>query len=113
MTHSSDLTGGYRVEVSGWDAKERFFVEKTLLGWGGEVKKEIALRNSLREGAVIFVRSLQAVATSDNFPIPYQAVTVGERDSGGRVRVDLERLRPRAAFKDTIDLAFNATIKVA
>src|ERR1700693_2189963 len=49
MTHSLDLTDGYRVEVSGWDAKESFFVEKTLLDWEGEGKKEIALRNSLRE----------------------------------------------------------------
>jgi hypothetical protein len=113
MTHSSDLTGGNRVEVSGWDAKERFFVEKTLLDWEGEGKKEIALRNSLREGAVIFVRLLQTVVTSDNFPIPYQAITVGERDSAGRVRVGLERLRPRAPYKETINLAINATVKVA
>jgi hypothetical protein len=113
MTHSSDLTDGYRVEVSGWDAKEAFFVEKTLLDWEGEGKKEIALRNSLKEGAVIFVRLLQTVANSHNFPIAYQATTIGERDSGGRMRVGLERLRPRAAYKDTIDLAFSATVKVA
>jgi hypothetical protein len=113
MTLLSDLAGGYRVEVSGWDAKENFFVEKTLLDWEGEGKKEIALRNALKEGAVIFVRLLQTVATTNNFPIAYQAISVGERDSGGRLRIGLERLRPRAADKDTIELAFNATVKVA
>ncbi len=113
MTLSSDLTGGYRVEVSGWDAKENFFVEKTLLDWEGEGKKEIALRNALKEGAVIFVRLLQTIATSNNFPIAYQAIAVGDRDGEGRMRIGLERLRPRAAYKDSINLAFNATVKVA
>jgi hypothetical protein len=113
MTFSSDMSGGYRVEVSGWDAKETFFVEKTLLEWEGEGKKEITLRNSLREGAVIFVRLLQIVATSNNFPIAYQAIAIGEKDSSGRRRVGLERLRPRAAYKETFNLAFNATVRVA
>ena len=113
MTLSSDLTGGYRVEVSGWDAKENFFVENTSLDWENEGKKEIALRNLLKEGAVIFVRLLQTIATSNNFPIAYQATTTGERDRSGRLRVGLERLRPRAAYKDSIDLTFNATVKVA
>jgi len=113
MDFPMNETNGYRVEVSGWDAKENFFVEKTHLDWEGEGRKEIALRNCLREGAVIFVRLLQPLSGTNNFPIAYQAISVGTKDNGGRVRVGLERLRPRAAYKDTIDLRFNATVKVA
>lgn len=34
----------YNVEVSGWDAKENFFVEKTVLDWKSDDKKAILLR---------------------------------------------------------------------
>ena len=40
MNSDSDVTVNgedtYRVEVSGWDAKENFFVEKTTLEWKPE-----------------------------------------------------------------------------
>jgi hypothetical protein len=113
MEFQMDTPGGYRVEVSGWDMKENFFVEKALLEWEGEGKKEVALRNSLREGCVVFVRLLQPVTTGQNFPIAYQTRTVAGRDGNGRTRVGLERLRPRPACKDTIELNVKTTIKVA
>jgi hypothetical protein len=84
MDFQAQEPNGYRVEVSGWDAKENFFVEKSQLDWEGEGHKEIALRNTLREGAVIFVRLLQPVTNTNNFPIPYQATSVAEKDPNGR-----------------------------
>jgi len=113
MEFQADMPGGYRVEVSGWDSKENFFVEKALLEWEGEGRKEIALKNSLREGCMVFVRLLQPVTAGQNFPIAYQTKSVSSRDANGRVRVGLERMRPRAVAKDTIELNVKTTIKVA
>jgi hypothetical protein len=103
---------GYRVEVSGWDASEKFFVEKTTLTWGSDEKKEITLRSSLREGSVVFVRLLQAFAKGHHIPIPYQAASVTE-DAVGRTLVRLARLRPRVPFKETAAGSSGSESKVA
>jgi hypothetical protein len=86
----------YRVEVSGWDRAENFFVEKTTLDWNHEGKKDIALRAEVREGSVLFVRLLQTTVDVNNIPIAYQAAKIASKDSNGRTRLWLERLRPRS-----------------
>jgi hypothetical protein len=91
----------YRVEVSGWDAKENFFVEKTTLEWNPDDKKSMRLRADIRPGCIVFVRLLQPLATATSFPIAYEALTSAERDASGAARVSLERLRPRASYKET------------
>jgi hypothetical protein len=103
----------YAVEVSGWDAFETFFVEKTDLSWGADGMKEIHLRRAVREGSVIFVRLLQPVASSDNYPIACQAVKVQEQDASGLSAIQLTQLRPRAFFKDTARELNYEAIKVA
>jgi hypothetical protein len=85
-----------RAEVSGWDTKEDFFVEKTQFNSEDEDRMEIALTSSLREGCVVFVRVLEPFATSNTFPIAYHAVAIRSRDMNGRALIGLERLRPRA-----------------
>lgn len=60
MDFHLELPASYRVEVSGWDASENFFVEKTGLEWNREEKKEIVLRSFLLEGCVVFVSLLQS-----------------------------------------------------
>jgi hypothetical protein len=49
----------YRVEVSGWDAKENFFVEKTSLDWKEREGKTVALHVAVRVDSVLFVRLLR------------------------------------------------------
>jgi len=112
MEFQMDTSSGYRVEVSGWDTKETFFVEKTILEWEGEGKKEIALKSRLREGCVVFVRLLQPVTTGNSFPIAYQARTIAGQDANGRARVGLERLRPKASYKDTLNALESAVVHV-
>ena len=85
----------YRVEVSGWDASENFFVEKATLEWRGGEQKEITLPVRLREGCVLFVRLLQPTTSGVNVPIAYQAAKVTNDDSKGVFRVCLAQLRPR------------------
>lgn len=103
----------YAVEVSGWDASEAFFVEKTDLTWAADGMKEINMRRAVREGSVIFVRLLQPVASSDNYPIACQAMKVKEQGAGGLSTVQLTQLRPRAFFKDTARELNYSVIKVA
>jgi hypothetical protein len=105
-----DVNGedSYRVEVSGWDAKENFFVEKTVLEWKPDDKKSILLRADIRPTCVVFVRLLQPVATAANFPIAYEALPSAERDDAGTARVSLERLRPRANYKETLSDGLSA-----
>ena len=103
----------YQVEVSGWDASERFFVEKTTLGWGREAQKQIWLRSSVAQGCVVFVRLLQSLADGNNFPIAYQATEVAGKDAEGRARISLAQLRPRASFRETAEALEDRAIKVA
>jgi hypothetical protein len=113
MDLQTELPQSYRVEVSGWDTSDRFFVEKTTLDWGREADKEISLRSAVCQGCVVFVRLLQAIANSNNFPIAYQAVNVTEREADGRMRVRLEQLRPHATRKETEVSPSDATLTLA
>jgi hypothetical protein len=102
----------YRVEVSGWDATDAYFVEKTTLDWSGGDDKEISLRPAMREGAVLFVRLLQQFGTADSLPIAYRAAGVRIAENGRSI-VQLDRLHPRAPFKEAIEAAEDSQSKVA
>jgi hypothetical protein len=102
----------YRVEVSGWDASDAYFVEKTTLDWIGGDDKEISLRPTMREGAIVFVRLLQQFGKVDSLPIAYRASGV-RIDESGRTLVRLERLEPRAPFKEPSDTADDSRSKLA
>lgn len=90
-----ERANGFPVEVSGWDTSENFFVEKTVLKWRDNEKKEVFLRCALHEGSLVFVRLLQSSATGTNVPIAYEASHIGARGADGRRRVDLAQLHPR------------------
>lgn len=114
VKQSQDMTSisSYRVEVSGWDTSDAFFVEKTMLDWSGGDRKEISLGSVLLEDAVVFVRLLQQVGKVDSVPIAYRAsgVKTGEN---GRTIVQLARLHPRTPFKETVSLSGESQSKVA
>jgi hypothetical protein len=88
-------SSNYRVEVSGWDSSENFFVEKTALTWAQNSEKQVTLKSSLREGSVIFVRLLQTAVMVTNIPVAYQAISVAPKGADGRMRVSMVQLRPR------------------
>lgn len=72
----------YRVEVSGWDSEDRFFVEKTEIAWDESDAKRLRLRRPLRKGSVVYVRLLQATTPVQSYPIAYRANPVGDTGSG-------------------------------
>lgn len=102
MDFRIEESNSYRVEVSGWDTRENFFVEKTILSWEEGGKKEIVMKASLRPGSVLFVRLLQVIATGNNFPIAYQAIAVEQKDRNERCRVSLRQLRPREGARQEL-----------
>jgi hypothetical protein len=67
------ITGLYRVEVSGWDKNEAFFVEKSEMEWNEGSGKRVKLSNAVPDGAVIFLRWLQSLRTEPTRPVPYEA----------------------------------------
>ncbi|GAC1666872.1 MAG: hypothetical protein NVS9B4_22640 [Candidatus Acidiferrum sp.] len=81
----------YRVEVSGWDTEERFFVEKTELEWGEKTGKRVCLKHSLRARAIIFVRLLQATMSNPACPVAYETEAL-PAELDGQARFQLVQL---------------------
>jgi hypothetical protein len=92
---------GYSVEVSGWDEQDDFFVERTVLDLGLCDEKEVRLRYPVREGSVVFVRSLQPVDESDRCPVACRVAHVSNEGTGGKALIQLEQMRPRTVWQDS------------
>jgi hypothetical protein len=102
----------YRVEVSGWDAKENFFVEKTSLDWGEREGKTVARHASVRIDSVLFVRLLRPLGGGADFPVPHRAVRVEDREKDASRRdVELEQLQPPKAAKECAAAAIESLIQ--
>ena len=84
----------FRVEVSGWDEEEIFFVEKSHLAWDEFAGKHISLRHMLPEGALVFVRVLQSTAMQQSPPMAYRVEFIG-CDPEGLHQFRLSTVQPR------------------
>ena len=84
----------YRVEVSGWDEEEMFFVEKSHLDWDEFAGKHVTLRHMLPEGAIVFVRMLQPTAMRQSAPMAYKVEFIG-CDPDGMHQFRLSAVQPR------------------
>jgi len=113
MDTRTAVVDGYRVEVSGWDASESFFVEKAWLDWGHGTQMEIKLRSILREGCVVFLRLMPPVDDGVNFPVAYRVLKVTARDTDGWARIFLAKLHPRASYRETAQAVSDTTVHVA
>ena len=94
MVDTANLSGDYRIEVSGWGLNDAFFVEKTELQWAEGADKKLLLRHAVPEGAVIFVRLMAPEFGS--VPVAYQVESVQPMNSFGLCEMNLLRLRPRS-----------------
>jgi hypothetical protein len=90
------VTNFYPVEVSGWDASESFFVEKSELVWEEDASKQVVLHRMLREGAHIFVRLIQLFSSERSHPVPYEAHYTGSTPDGNW-QFRLLPVRPRTS----------------
>jgi hypothetical protein len=89
-----DGPNSYRVEVSGWNVKGTFFVEKAVLHWTALGEKSVRLIARLHEGCVVFVRLIHATTGNINFPVAYRVLTIASDDLEGRGCVSLMQLHP-------------------
>lgn len=85
----------YRVEVSGWDAEQNYFVAKADLQWYDDNAKQIILSRKLANRALVFVRLLPFTENDRALPVPYQ-VEYLEPASAGVYKFRLHPLRPKA-----------------
>jgi hypothetical protein len=92
-THVTAATS-YRVETSGWDLDENFFVEKTDLDWTDE-EKTIRLQHAVRKGTVVFVRLMGLDDQEYSIPVAYQAASVTYRMHERCYDVSLMQMLPR------------------
>ena len=92
------MVSAYRVEVSGWDSSQSFFVEKAELKWSEETGKRLTLARALRPGSMIFVRLLQAMTLDRSSPVAYQAELVGTLPDGQH-QFRLNEVQPRTGPK--------------
>ena len=72
MGNSFDYPGDYRIEISGWGLDNSYFVERTDLLWTTDGEKQIQLRRTLREEAIVFIRLLADEPSSGSLPVAYQ-----------------------------------------
>jgi hypothetical protein len=112
MTTTATCASTYRVEVSGWDAKENFFVEKTSLYWRELEGKTVALHATVRPDSVLFVRLLRPLGGGADFPVPHRAVRVADRGKDASCKeVSLEQLQPRPGARESVDDGINRLIE--
>jgi len=89
-----DQISMYRVEVSGWDLNEKFFVERTALQWGQGESKTVLLRQRVRQGTLVFIRLVEKAVPSRTFPVAYRARQVIERENGALYELTLNQVWP-------------------
>ena len=71
----------YPVEVSGWDDRNEFFVEKTELHWVQGSGKHLELVHPIVSGTLLFLRLIDPKGIERVHPVPFRAETsdCGER----------------------------------
>jgi hypothetical protein len=90
----------YEVEVSGWDSAENFFVETCELEWNEDSGKQVALKRTLNDSAILLVRLLQPGESDRSHPVVFEAELVGETKEGMhrfRLNKAVPRMREQAS----------------
>ena len=92
---SQSTVSDYRVEVSGWDVDESFFVEKATLELSLEGARVVHLRRPLRTGSMVFLRLIDSRVGFPAFPVAYQVLEVSGAGSEEVRRITLRRMGHR------------------
>ncbi|HVN08453.1 MAG TPA: hypothetical protein VMV61_05745 [Patescibacteria group bacterium] len=87
----------YRVEISGWDVNEEFFVERSALQWDEGEQRRVLIRKRVRRGALVFIRLLQDATASRTYPVAYRAQQVRECEGGSSFELSLSQVWPTAS----------------
>jgi hypothetical protein len=96
------IAGLYRVEVSGWDQNQAFFVEKSDLEWNDDSGKLVVLRSAVPDRALVFLRLLQSLGVDRSHPVPYEAELVAIT-AEGQQQFRLHPVSPRTVDTSSIN----------
>ncbi len=96
MPTQNPVRTSHRIEVSGWDLDENFFVEKTNLDWSEKNGKTVSLRRPLRDGSVVFIRLITSTASGHSLPAAHQVESSEMPSPSGMWEVRLVQLHPRS-----------------
>jgi hypothetical protein len=107
-----DQANHCRVEVSGWDTAEDFFVETTTLTWGSDNVREIEIHSVVKESGLVFVRLLQPRLNESDFPVPCRVKGVMTDVGSGLTHVQLVQLRPRCRGEGEAERPHDSTVLV-
>ncbi len=111
ITTAACRNNSYRVEVSGWDARENFFVEKTSLDWRESEGKTVALHATVRLDSIRFVRLLRPLGGGADFPVPHRAIRVEDSSKDASCTdVGLEQMQPRSTVRNCVEAAVEIII---
>ncbi len=108
MSERSPATASYRVEVSGWDTQDVFFVEKTTLEWDESGGKRVLLRSPVATGAVVFVR-LMDPSGRQAIPVAYHVLGVGRSDGHGAYEIQISPVRQNRDDQPPADTMITST----
>jgi len=84
----------YRVEISGWDVNEQFFVERAALEWSVGEQKTVLIHRRARQGALLFIRLLDNSAPARTFPVAYRVREIREREGESAYELILSQVWP-------------------
>lgn len=84
----------YRVEISGWDLNEQFFVERAALEWSVGEQTTVLIHRRARQGALLFVRLLENSAPARTFPVAYRVREIREREGESAYELILSQVWP-------------------
>src|ERR1700722_1298518 len=96
MSETAEVNGSYRVELSGWDLGDTFFVEKTNLLWSQGGIKKLLSRHTLPAGAIVFVRLADPAVPCSTVPVAYRVEDVQSMNCAGQCEMHLVQLYPRS-----------------
>jgi hypothetical protein len=96
------ITSLYRVEVSGWDKSQTFFVEKSELEWNEESGKHVTLSCAVPDGSVVFLRLIQPLSADRSQSVPYETEFVSVTP-GGQNQFRLHPVSPRAVDRSSVN----------
>jgi hypothetical protein len=91
----SDQEAERRVEISGWDMSEHFFVERGKLLDEQEDGKKITIHHAVRVGGLLFLRLLGNSQPSMSFPVAYRVRELRAELQAGIFEVTLRQMWPR------------------
>jgi hypothetical protein len=84
-----------RVEISGWDLSERFFVERGTLLDAQEEGKRATIHRPVRVGGLLFLRLLSSAHSSVAFPVAFRVREIRAELQDGTYEVTLRQMWPK------------------